>query len=57
MVSHAWPTTLRESDRLAEFRELLELLVFVQHILHKDHFIIFLLVEDPLQVLRLVLHT
>ena len=29
MVSHAWPATLRESDRFAEFRELLELLVFV----------------------------
>ena len=60
MIPHGWPTSgaiLREGDGLAVLRELPELLVLVEHVLHQDHLVLLLLVQNPFQVLVLVLHS
>ena len=44
-------------DGLAVLGELPELSVLVQHVLHQDHLVFLLLVQDPLQVFVLVLHS
>ena len=55
MISHGACGCLREGERLAELGKVSDLSVLVKHLLHQDHLVLLLLIEDALHVVVLVL--